>query len=88
MPAAREAWERVAAQVPVPNGEDYYARNRDLYAEPYEEVREKIERELRQAAADRAFTSWLDRRHAALVRLMPGFEHPADPRHPDATHRH
>jgi [acyl-carrier-protein] S-malonyltransferase len=37
---------------------------------------------------DRRFARWLDERYATLVRLEAGFEHPGDPRHPDAVHRH
>ncbi|GII76300.1 malonyl CoA-ACP transacylase [Sphaerisporangium rufum] len=55
---------------------------------PYRAVRAEIAAELGAVAADRAFAAWLDRRHAERVRLAPGYEHPADPRHPDATHHH
>ncbi|MEW9528101.1 peptidylprolyl isomerase [Microbispora sp. NPDC049125] len=55
--------------------------------EPYDAVRERIRRELGDARRERAFARWLDGRQAA-VRLMPGYEHPADPAHTDATHRH
>jgi [acyl-carrier-protein] S-malonyltransferase len=67
---------------------DYYHRNRDRYPEPYDEVRARIAAELGAGDRDRAFARWLEQRHAALVRLSPGFEHPGDPAHPDATHRH
>ncbi|WP_157099274.1 peptidylprolyl isomerase [Microbispora sp. ATCC PTA-5024] len=56
--------------------------------EPYETARERIRRELAEAGRERAFARWLDGRHAEAVRLMAGFEHPADPRQPDATHHH
>ncbi|MEO3813685.1 peptidylprolyl isomerase [Sphaerisporangium sp. B11E5] len=55
---------------------------------PYEDVRDTIAAELTEAATVRAFTTLLDHRYAGQVRLHRGFEHPADPRHPDATHRH
>ncbi|HEY3504505.1 MAG TPA: hypothetical protein VGN37_17205 [Actinocatenispora sp.] len=44
--------------------------------------------ELRDAARRHAFVDWLERERRARVRLRPGFEHPADPRQPDNTHRH
>ncbi|MEZ0074217.1 hypothetical protein [Planotetraspora sp. GP83] len=90
MPVARALRRRIGQEIVVPVEEcrAYHERNRDLYVEPYEQVGGLIEAELREAAVDREFSAWLGRRHAALVRLMPGFEHPADPRHPDATHRH
>jgi [acyl-carrier-protein] S-malonyltransferase len=55
---------------------------------PYQEVRETITSELATAATDREFASWLETRYAERVHLMPGFEHPADPRSPDTTHHH
>ncbi|WP_406427057.1 hypothetical protein [Streptomyces sp. NBC_00147] len=90
LPVASAVRARVTADVAVPESavRDYYARNRDLHPGPYEAARPAIEDELHQAAADRHFTLWLERRHAESVTLMPGFEHPADPRHADATHRH
>lgn len=44
--------------------------------------------ELHDAARRHAFVDWLERERRARVRLRPGFEHPADPRQPDNTHRH
>ena len=55
---------------------------------PYEQVRPEIEAELAGRATQLAFARWLDEAAAARIRLAPGFEHPADPRQPDATHRH
>ncbi|RCG25352.1 peptidyl-prolyl cis-trans isomerase [Sphaerisporangium album] len=55
---------------------------------PYEAVRAEIAAELTAVARTRFFTSWLDRRYSDHVHLHPGYEHPADPRHPDATHHH
>lgn len=40
------------------------------------------------SARARAFGRWLDGRRDALVHVRPGYEHPADPRQPDNTHRH
>ena len=80
-----------AAPVDAATARSYYDRNRDLYADrgvAYEQARPAIERELRAAADDRAFAAWLERRTAELVRPAPGFEHPAEPGHPDSTHRH
>ena len=69
----------------------YYARNSDLYADrgiTYATARAGIAQSLRAAAHDRAFSNWLEQRMATEVQLQPGFEHPADPHHADATHRH
>ncbi len=40
------------------------------------------------AARARAFGRWLDGRRELLVHPSVGYEHPADPRQPDTTHRH
>jgi [acyl-carrier-protein] S-malonyltransferase len=66
----------------------YYLRNRDRHPEPYARARDRIAAELGAAEHERRFARWLDERCAELVRLEPGYEHPGDPRHPDATHRH
>jgi [acyl-carrier-protein] S-malonyltransferase len=55
---------------------------------PYEQVRAGIEAELADRARQLAFARWLGEAAARRIRLAPGFEHPADPRQPDATHRH
>jgi [acyl-carrier-protein] S-malonyltransferase len=55
---------------------------------PHAEVRPAIAAELADRAAQLAFSRWLDAAAAARIRLAAGFEHPADPRQPDATHRH
>jgi [acyl-carrier-protein] S-malonyltransferase len=55
---------------------------------PYEDARAGIEAELTARNRQLAFARWLDAAVAARVRLAPGYEHPADPRQPDATHRH
>ena len=55
---------------------------------PYPQARAQIAAHLLDRARQRAFARWLDARCATLVRLTPGYEHPADPCHPDATHRH
>jgi [acyl-carrier-protein] S-malonyltransferase len=89
-PRARALRRHVVPHVAAPDDEtfDYYLRNRDRYPEPYRDVRDQIAAVLGTADHDRRFTQWLDERCAALVRLQPGFEHPGDPRHPDAVHRH
>jgi [acyl-carrier-protein] S-malonyltransferase len=55
---------------------------------PYEEVRDRVAAELLGRRRQQAFTRWLDALAARQVRLRPGYEHPADPANPDATHRH
>ncbi|WDF42117.1 peptidyl-prolyl cis-trans isomerase [Streptomyces sp. T12] len=54
---------------------------------PYEQAREGIVRELRQALGQRAFFGWLDQARSG-VEFAPGHEHPGDPSHPDHEHRH
>ncbi|QYC38617.1 hypothetical protein Nocox_04950 [Nonomuraea coxensis DSM 45129] len=41
-----------------------------------------------QAARRRTFARWLDRMRAEKVALVPGLEHPGDPRQPDNHHKH
>ncbi len=89
-PLAR-ALRRAVTPLRAPPEEDvagYYRRNRDRYPQAYAEVRERITAELSSVNRDRSFARWLDQRYAASVRLAPGFEHPGDPGHPDAVHRH
>lgn len=69
----------------------YYDRNPDLYADRgtgYEDARGEITALLEQASTDRALATWLDQQLARNVVLADGYEHPADPTHADATHRH
>jgi [acyl-carrier-protein] S-malonyltransferase len=89
-PLARALRAQVAPYRPAPEQETagYYRRNRDRYPQPYARVRARIGEELATVDRDRRFARWLDERCAALVRLEPGFEHPGDPHHPDAVHRH
>lgn len=89
-PLARALRRRIAPDLPAPDAETagYYRRNRDRYPQPYESVRERIAAELGAVDRDRRFSRWVDERYAALVRLEAGFEHPGDPSHPDAVHRH
>ena len=62
--------------------------SRPAHRPPRSDVRRLIEMELIGAARRRRFVRWLDAARADLVRLRPGFEHPADPTQPDNTHRH
>ncbi len=89
-PVARALRRRIVEDVRVPEEQirSYYERNRDRHAGPYAQERPAIEDHLTQAAHERTFSRWLDQRHARLVHLEPGFEHPADPHQPDAEHRH
>ncbi|MFI6293230.1 hypothetical protein ACIBEJ_16695 [Nonomuraea sp. NPDC050790] len=43
---------------------------------------------LEEAGRRRAFARWLDRLRADRVELVPGLEHPGDPRQPDNHHKH
>lgn len=57
-------------------------------ATPFDEVRADVVEHLLASARRREFRRWLDERRADLVELVPGYEHPGDPRQPDNTHRH
>jgi [acyl-carrier-protein] S-malonyltransferase len=89
-PLARALRDMVAPYRTAPESEiaAYYHRNRDRYPLPYAQVQVQIGTELGTVDRDRRFARWLDERCAALVRLETGFEHPGDPTHPDAVHRH
>ncbi len=89
-PLARSLRDAVAPPVPLPEAETaaYFARNRDRYPQEFAQVRDELAARLGAEDAERRFAHWLDERCAALVRLEPGYEHPGDPRHPDAVHRH
>ncbi|MFI6476663.1 hypothetical protein ACIBH1_01950 [Nonomuraea sp. NPDC050663] len=41
-----------------------------------------------EAARRRSFAQWLDRLRSERVDLVPGLEHPGDPRQPDNHHKH
>jgi [acyl-carrier-protein] S-malonyltransferase len=67
----------------------YFERNADLYPSwEYARAESGIRAELIGAARSRAFTLWLDAQVADRIQLSAGFEHPADPRQPDASHHH
>jgi [acyl-carrier-protein] S-malonyltransferase len=55
---------------------------------PYDEVRDEVAAVVLGRRRQVAFARWLDARAAAVITLSPGYEHPADPGNPDATHRH
>lgn len=84
-PLARALFVDVTADVDVPAAAvaSYRSRNPLRYRSDGEAAAA-----LRAAARRRAFRLWLDARCAAVVELAPGYEHPADPRQPDNTHRH
>lgn len=80
-----------ARAVPADEVRAYYDRNRDLFADrgvPFPAAEAGIRAELEAAERDRAFGAWLERRLARDVVLAEGYEHPAEPGHPDSTHRH
>jgi [acyl-carrier-protein] S-malonyltransferase len=55
---------------------------------PFEKVRRDIEAELLGAARLAAFDEWLGGRRRALARMAPDHEHPGQPGHGPASHRH
>ncbi|WP_327003341.1 hypothetical protein OHA72_51110 [Dactylosporangium sp. NBC_01737] len=89
-PLARSLRAAVTPPVPATAAETaaYFDRNRDRYPQDFAPVRDELAARLGAEDAERRFAHWLDERCAALVRLEPGYEHPGDPRHPDAVHRH
>ncbi|WP_062347752.1 DUF7158 domain-containing protein [Herbidospora yilanensis] len=87
-PAGRALFERVHADVPPEEVRGYYDRNRDRHPGRFEEESPRIEAHLVHARREALFARWLEARHREKVTLMPGYEHPGDPRQPDATHRH
>lgn len=83
------AWELVPLIAPSEaECRDYYERNQDLFPAGFEAARAGIAAELAEQAGVTDFGRWLDRQLAEEVQLAPGFEHPAEPGHPDSTHRH
>lgn len=89
VPGAPALAEQFGGEPPEDAVRDYYERNRDLFGDAeFEDVRAGIAAELAEAARDRAFALWLEQRMRQSVRTAPGFEHPATPGSPDATHRH
>ncbi|GAB1818301.1 DUF7158 domain-containing protein [Herbidospora sp. RD11066] len=87
-PAGQALFARVEATVPPDEIRSYYDRNRDRHPAPFDQESGEIEARLVQARKETLFARWLEARHREKVTLMPGFEHPGDPRQPDATHRH
>lgn len=89
-PQARALRDAVTVDVTVTEETvvDYHRRNRDRYPGDLEAERDRIAVLLLDQAHERYFARWLDERCAALVRLAPGYEHPADPAQPDYAHHH
>jgi [acyl-carrier-protein] S-malonyltransferase len=89
-PLARVLRDAVTAGVTVAEEAvvDYHRRNRDRYPGELAAERDRIAGVLLDEARQRRFAHWLDERCAALVRLAPGYEHPADPAQPDYAHHH
>ncbi|MGW0863457.1 peptidyl-prolyl cis-trans isomerase [Streptomyces sp. NPDC002611] len=89
--AVRDYYDRNQDRFLTPDalrrGIDPYDAPAPSDSHPYEHVRHGIERELRQAAAHRAFFTWLDKARAD-VEYAEGYEHPGDPTHQDHEHRH
>ncbi|AXE89376.1 peptidyl-prolyl cis-trans isomerase [Streptomyces sp. Go-475] len=87
--AVRDYYDRNLDRYLTPDalrrGVDPYTEPSDI--QPYEQVRDAITRELRRAAARRAFFDWLDQARADVV-YAEGHEHPGDPTHQDHEHRH
>lgn len=54
----------------------------------YDQDAPMVRTQLLDAARRGTFNRWLDHARATRVRLIPGFEHPADPHQPDHYHRH
>ena len=90
-PVARAVYRAVTADLAVPEADvrDHYDRNLDRYGHlPYARARTLVEAAVVEHRRQRTFARWLDAQAATRIRLAPGYEHPADPRQPDATHRH
>jgi [acyl-carrier-protein] S-malonyltransferase len=77
---------------PIPLAGAWYVavrdRRIDRQTRPYREVSREIGLQLTNRRKQEAFGRWLDARAGARITLLPGYEHPADPHNPDATHRH
>jgi len=58
------------------------------HSEPFSVVRTRLSEQLLEHARDLFFADWMHRRLRSVVTLAAGYEHPGDPRHSDATHRH
>jgi [acyl-carrier-protein] S-malonyltransferase len=87
---ARAEPEQIVGPVPSPLGWHLAARHgvRPGGVRPYPEVRDEVAGALLDRRRQQTFARWLDGRLGALVQLHAGYEHPADPHNPDATHRH
>ncbi|GAA3785646.1 malonyl CoA-ACP transacylase [Streptomyces coacervatus] len=89
--AVRDYYDRNRDRYLTPDalrrGVDPFSRTAHADFLPYEQARERIARELTQAAGRRAFFDWFDQARAGVV-YAAGHEHPGDPSHPDHEHRH
>ncbi|MFI6373534.1 peptidyl-prolyl cis-trans isomerase [Streptomyces sp. NPDC050546] len=89
--AVRDYYDRNRDRYLTPDalrrGIDPYDEPAPTDIHPYRHVRHGIESELRQAAAHRAFFTWLDEARAE-VEYAEGYEHPGDPTHQDHEHHH
>jgi [acyl-carrier-protein] S-malonyltransferase len=54
----------------------------------FDEAAPALREMLREHEVNAAFASWVDAQRREWLRLNHGYEHPGDPRQPDATHRH
>jgi len=94
--AARAVFAHVTAgcNVSPDQVKAYHRRNRDQFTDadgvehPLDAVASTITSILLAVARRRYFIDWLGKRSADSIHLEPGYEHPGDPRQPDATHRH
>ncbi|TYB59898.1 hypothetical protein FXF51_33375 [Nonomuraea sp. PA05] len=64
------------------------AQNREPTHQTHDREPHPPDHDLLRAARRKAFARWLDDLRARRVRLMPGLEHPGDPRQPDNHHKH
>ncbi|MFC9125906.1 peptidyl-prolyl cis-trans isomerase [Streptomyces sp. NPDC057099] len=89
--AVRDYYDRNQDRFLTPDalrrGVDPYDESATSDIQPYGHVRHGIEHDLRQAAARRAFFTWLDKARAD-IEYAEGHEHPGDPTHQDHEHRH
>lgn len=91
VPEIAELVESWALPINEAAARSYYDRNHDLFAErgvSFESARPSVVAVLQSEVSDREFSAWLERQVSTSVVLARGFEHPAEPGHPDSTHRH
>lgn len=85
--AARAVYAVLTGSIEVPEADvrAYLARQGATVSV---EARDAARAVLVKARRREVFLDWYSAQSAARVRLEPGYEHPGDPRQPDATHRH